>query len=365
MPQRPPAPDVYDALFGELPEGWRERKGLPPEGQRADDAADADEQDRQDGKDAPDTPGSPPRMPGAPASPWHLSRASWFTILKNTVKQIGEDRVTSVAGGVVYFALLALFPAITALVSIYGWVADRDTIIESVDLLSRFLPPGAVELVAGQIVAIASAPATALSLAGIVSILLALWTTNGGMKALLQALNVAWYETEKRGFIMLNVVSLAMTLGAILLIIVMIVAITILPTLVRVFAPGSMVEGLVTLLRWPLMFGALLLALAVLYRFGPSKNDPKWQWISPGALLAAVGLIIASVLFSWYVANFGNYNETYGSLGAVVVLMLWLWIAAIVVLVGAELNSETERRIKIENGVAPQDEQADSIEMQK
>ena len=119
---------------------------------------------------------------------------------------------------------------------------------------------------------------------------------------------------------------------------------------------GSLTGTLVNVVRWPILFGVLLMALAVLYRFGPSKNDPNWQWISPGALLAAVGLILGSLLFSWYAANFGNYNETYGSLSAAIVLMVWLWLSAVVVLVGAELNSEVERQIKIENGVQPQDE---------
>ena len=129
--------------------------------------------------------------------------------------------------------------------------------------------------------------------------------------------------------------------------------IAIIPAILNVVMAGSSVETLVGWLRWPLMLGLLILGLAVIYRFGPSKNDPAWQWISPGALLAAAGLMIASAGFSFYVSNFANYNETYGSLGAVIVMMMWLWIGSIVVLTGAELNSEVERQIKIENGVTP------------
>ncbi|WP_134726356.1 YihY/virulence factor BrkB family protein [Paracoccus luteus] len=381
MPDRPdPAPtrpDVYDALFGPLPAGWRERKGLPPDGAAPDpakdarqghrppasgsgtDTLDADERAdaaavvKSDAKTAAANAAPPPRVPGAPETPWQLGRSSWMTVLKRTATEFGKDRVTSVAGGVTFFALLALFPAITALVSLYGRVADPATISDNLAMLNRILPESAIDLVAGQVTAIASAPKTALSIAGIISILVALWSANGGMKALIEALNIAWFETEKRGFIKLNVVSLAMTLGAIVGIIVMLGVITVLPAVLEAVLAGSAAETVMKLLRWPLMAGLLLAGLAVIYRFGPSKDDPAWQWISPGAILATVGLLVASLLFSWYAANFANYNETYGSLGAAIAMMMWLWIAAIVVLTGAELNSEVERQIKIENGVEP------------
>ncbi|WP_112873897.1 YihY/virulence factor BrkB family protein [Paracoccus endophyticus] len=377
-----PEPDVYDALFGPLPEGWRERKGLPPEGTAPGKAA-ANAAPRGTGtaagRAAPDTgdkaagqsaardrgpaaeqaaqdraPPPPETMPG-PDSPWELGRASWMAVAKRTVAEFTRDRVTSVAGGVTFFGLLALFPAITALVSIYGLVADPATITDNIDMLRRFLPPSAVDLIATQITSITSSPATSLSLAGLISILLAIWSANGGMKALIEALNVAWFETEKRGFIKLNLVSLAFTMGAILMIMVLISAIALVPAILQTVAAGSVVENLIAILRWPLVLGLLLVALAVVYRFGPSKEDAEWHWISPGALIAAVGLIVASMLFSWYAANFADYNKTYGSLGAVVGLMMWLWIACIVVMLGAEINSEVERQIKIENGVDPDD----------
>ena len=206
--------------------------------------------------------------------------------------------------------------------------------------------------IAGVVVAKLTVP-DGNEVAGIVAILVALWSANGGMKALIEALNIAWFETEKRGFIKLNLLSLALTLSAIVGVIVMIGLVAILPVLMRTLLAGSRIEGILNWLRWPLLAGMLILGLAVIYRFGPSKDNPKWQWISPGAVLATLGLLIASILFSWYTANFANYNETYGSLGAAVATMMWLWIAAIVVLMGAEVNSEVERQIKIENGVAP------------
>ncbi|ARJ68607.1 YihY/virulence factor BrkB family protein [Paracoccus contaminans] len=344
------APDVFNALFGPLPEGWRERKGLPPE------ATPQAEDSQQDAKTAEANRAPPPRFAGAPQSPWHLGRSSWMAILKRTASEFSKDRVTSVAGGVTFFALLALFPAITALVSIYGRMADPETISQNLALLNQFLPSSAIDLIAGQVTAIASAPQGALSLAGIVALLAALWSANGGTKALIDALNIAWFENESRGFIKLNLVSLGLTLGGIIGIVLLLALIAVLPAILDAVFVGGGAETIIRLLRWPLIGGLVLLGLAVIYRFGPNKKDPAWQWISPGAVVATLGLLIASALFSWYASNLANYNETYGSLGAAIAMMMWLWIAAIVVLMGAELNAEVERQIKIENGVEPKDE---------
>lgn len=348
---RQPAPDVFDALFGPLPPGWRERKGLPPE---------PNERPRETSGAAAKTANAiaapPPRVPGAPVKPWDLSRSSWIAVIKRTATSFSNDRVTSVAGGVTFFALLALFPAITALVSLYGLFADPVTIADRLASLDNLLPESAIDLIVGQVTAIAQAPKSALSIAGIIAILAALWSANGGMKALIEALNIAWFETEKRGFIKLNLVSLAMTLAAIVGVIIMLLAIAVVPVVLNIFFKGSAVEWIVGYARWPLIIAMVMLGLGFIYHFGPSKNDTGWQWISPGALLATGGLLVASLAFSWYAANFANYNETYGSLGAAIAMMMWLWIAAIVVLVGAELNSEVERQIKIENGVVPKDE---------
>lgn len=342
---------VFDALFGPLPPGWRERKGLP-----ADEASAVPDPVRTARKVAAAKEAPPPRIPGAPSTPWELTWPSWKAVLKRTANEFSSDRVTSVAGGVTFFALLALFPAITALVSLYGYVADPVTIADNLAALDNFLPGSAIELIAGQVTAIAEAPKAALSIAGIVSLLIALWSANGGMKALIDALNIAWFETEKRGFIKLNIVSLAMTLACIVGIILLMLAITVVPIVLNLFMRGSAAEAIIGFLRWPVLIVLAMLGLAFIYRFGPSKSDVEWQWISPGAILAAAGLLIASLAFSWYAANFANFNETYGSLGAAVAMMMWLWIAAICVLAGAELNSEVERQIKIENGIPPKDD---------
>lgn len=328
-PAKDPAPPkIFDALFGDLPADWRAAKGLPDQPPQAGDE-------------------TPPLRPGAPASPWQLSTASWKRVALQVWEQIGTDRVTSVAGGVTFFSLLALFPGITMLVSLFGLVADRQSILNDLQVLHQILPPSAVELIAGQIKAIVETPASTLSLATITSLLVAIYSANGGMKAMIDALNVAWYESETRGIIQLNLVSLVFTMGAVCLIIVMMILIAVLPVVLS-FLPDS--GQAVQLLRWPLIFAMLLGSLAALYRWGPSRKDARWQWVSPGAAFASIALIIASMGFSWYASNFANYNQTYGSIGAAVVLMMWLWIASIVILVGAELNSEIEREIKRVNG---------------
>ncbi|WP_195759801.1 YihY/virulence factor BrkB family protein [Paracoccus sp. S-4012] len=349
---------MTDALLGDLTPEARRRFHLdPPPG-----AGTAAPQDsgtlRNAGIKAEKAKGAPPRVPGAPSSPWQLSRASWIETFKRVVKEFSKDRVTSVAAGVTFFGLLALFPAITALVSIYGLFADNQTILDQIGALNRILPQSAVELIRGQIVAIVDAPARALGIATVVGLLAALWSAMGGMKALIQALNIAWFQTERRGFIKLNLLALGMTLGGIVLVIAFIAAIAVLPAILNAL-PGSSFWGTVAnWARWPLIVIALTVALAALYRFAPDKDDAKWHWISPGALIATAGLLIASVLFSWYASNFANYNETYGSLGAAIALMMWLWIACTVVLVGAEVNSEVERQIQKENGIPLEDDAA-------
>ncbi|SDD29853.1 membrane protein [Paracoccus isoporae] len=335
---------VADAFFGPLPDDVRRRYGLdePPPPAAAKRVRDGD----------PDADLPAPRA-DAPRTPWGLRGSEWWAVLKGTVKEIGEDRVTSVAGGVTFFGLLALFPAITALVSIFGLVADPEVIRQQLDSLQEFVPSSALDIIRGQVEAIIESPGTALSFAGIAGLLATLWSANGGMKALMDALNVAWFQRERRGFVMLNIVSLAMTLGAIVLVIALVATIAVLPALLDWLPIPAETRDLVTAIRWPIMFAVLLLAISALYRWGPSRDDAHFSWISPGALFAAVGLVAASALFSFYTSNFASYNETYGTLGAVVVLMMWMWISAIVVLVGAEINAVAQRHLRALNGEAP------------
>ena len=278
------------------------------------------------------------------SAPWQIPWAGWKDILWRTYARIGDDRLLAVAAGVVFYGLLAIFPAITALVSLYGLFAKASTISEHLSLASGVLPAGGMEIIQEQINRITAKGDAKLSFAFAASLGLALWSANAGMKAVIDALNVTYGEKEKRGFIKLNLVSLALTGGAILALLVAIGAIVVLPLVLSYIGLGGWTETLLRLLRWPLLLCLVIFGLAVLYRFGPSRESPRWEWITAGSAFAAVTWLGGSALLSWYLANFANYDATYGSLGAAIGMMIWMWMSSIVILLGAELNSEVEHQ---------------------
>jgi membrane protein len=272
------------------------------------------------------------------------TQRSWKQILWGTYQSISEDRVLAVAAGVTFYGLLALFPAVAALVSLYGLFADPVAIQAHLEKLSSMLPGGAVEIIGDQIKRVASAGSGTLGFSSAISIAIAVWGANAGVKAVFDALNVAYGAKEERSFIKLNLISLAFTIGAIAFAILAIAAVIVLPLVMRYVGPDAAFESLLAYGRWPLIWVIVALALATLYRFGPTNSlNPKWQWITWGSALASLLWLAASAAFSWYAANFGSYNATYGSLGAVIGLMTWMWISATVIMLGAELNSEIER----------------------
>ena len=285
-------------------------------------------------------------------SPWQIPWRGWKDILWRSYQEIGEDRLLAVAAGVVFYGLLALFPAVTAIVSMYGLFADASTINQHLSMLGGVLPGGGVAIVEEQINRIVSKGDAKLGFGFLFGLGLALWSANAGMKAILDALNVVYDETEKRGFITLNLVSLTLTLGAIISLLAAIAAVVVIPLVLTWVGLGSLTEMLIRILRWPALLLLVLFGLAILYRFGPSREQPQWKWITPGGLLAAVLWLAGSGLLSWYLGNFANYDETYGSLGAAIGLMMWMWMSVIVILLGAELNAEMEHQTARDTTVA-------------
>lgn len=277
-------------------------------------------------------------------APLDIPLAGWIDILRRTYHEVGRDRVQAVAAGVTFYGLLALFPALTAFVSLYGLMADVGTIADEMARLQGLLPAGATEFLGDQVKRISSGGGTKLGFAFIIGLALAIWSANAGVKAIFDALNVAYGEDEKRGFIKLNLVSLAFTVGILGFLLVAIGAIAVIPVLLDEIYLGNSAEWLISLGRWPALIGILMLGLAVLYRFGPSRDEAQWSWVSPGAVFAACAWLVGSLLLSWYVANFEDYNRTYGTIGAVIGLLMWMWLSATIVLIGAELNSEAERQ---------------------
>jgi membrane protein len=277
-------------------------------------------------------------------SPLTIPARGWKDIFWRTYIQIGDDRLLAVAAGAVFYMLLALFPAITALVSLYGLLADPATINDHLLLLQGVMPEAAMGIVKEQVTRLAQTSNGALGLGFFLGLALALWSANAGMKAIIDALNVVYDEREKRGFVKLTLVALSFTLGGIAFIIVALAAVVIFPLVLAWIGFESRSAELVAILRWPALFVIVVLALGVLYRYGPSRTPTRWQWLGIGSVLAALAWLAISILFSWYLANFGHYDATYGSLGAAIGLMMWLWLSVIVILIGAELNAEIEHQ---------------------
>lgn len=277
-------------------------------------------------------------------SPTDIPAKGWKDIAVRLYGDINNDRILAVAAGVTFYALLAVFPAIGALVSLYGLFADASTINDHLAMLQGVLPGGATDIISDQVKRVVSQGNGALSAKLILGLGISLWSANAGMKAVFDALNVAYEEKEKRSFIMLNLQTLACTFGALAAVIVILAAVVVVPVVFSFIGIESWSEVLVGLLRWPLILAMVLGALAVLYRFGPSRDRPRWRWVSAGSIAAGVVWLVVSLLFSWYVANFGSYDKTYGTLGAAIGFMTWIWLSTTVILVGAELNAELERQ---------------------
>jgi membrane protein len=273
----------------------------------------------------------------------------WSDVVKRVYGRITEARVLLVAAGVTFYALLAIFPAIVALISIYGLFADPSSIASQSGVASGFLPDGALDILREQMERIAQARGT-LGFAFLIGLLISLWSANGGMKALFDALNVVYGEKENRSFIWLNIMSLSFTVAAIAFLIVTLALVAVVPLLLNYLGLENATQWLFTVARWPLLLLAVAVALALIYRYGPSRAEPKWRWITWGSACAAIGWIVLSLLFSWYAANFASYNRTYGSLGAVIAFMTWMWLSATVVLVGAAIDVEMERQAVPDTG---------------
>jgi len=278
------------------------------------------------------------------SAPSEIPARGWKDILLRVYRNISDHRVFALAAGMTFYSLLAIFPALAALVAIYGLFSDPAAITGHLDQVSGFMPSGAIDVARDQLTRVASKGNQTLGFTFAIGLGVSLWSANAAMKSLFDTLNIVYAEQEKRGFIKLNAVSLTFTAAAVAFALVAIAAVVVLPVALKYLGLSDFTDKLLRIVRWPALFVALTIALALIYRFGPSRAAPKWRWITWGSALAAALWLAASALFSFYAANFGNFNETYGSLGAVIGFMTWLWISAIVVLLGAELDAEMEHQ---------------------
>ncbi|MBV9571729.1 MAG: YihY/virulence factor BrkB family protein [Alphaproteobacteria bacterium] len=279
----------------------------------------------------------PRRFSTTPVQP-KLARLTPKSFLLELYKQIYDDRVVAISAGVTFFLLLAIFPATAAIISIYGIFADTRSIHGDLSSLSTILPGGAVSILGEQIQRLASKSDKALGLAALGGLAFSLWSANAGMKALFDALNIVLREKETRGFIRLNLISLTFTAGMLFFVLLAIAAMGVVPAFLKTVSWSRYLEFAIDLVRWPVVWGVLALGIALLYRFGPGRSGIPWRWISWGSALAAFVWIVASMGFAYYAARFGTFNQTYGSLGAGIGFMTWIWISVIVILIGEEVN---------------------------
>jgi len=296
------------------------------------------------GKDAPSGEALDAARGRLARDPSEIPAKGWKDILLRVYGNISDHRVLALAAGMTFYSLLAIFPALAALVSIYGLFADPVAIASHLNEVSGFVPSGALDVAREQLARVASKGVRTLGFTFAIGLGVSLWSANAAMKSLFDTLNIVYGEDEKRGFIKLNVISLAFTAAAVAFILVAIAAVAVLPIALTYIGLTDFTDLLLRIARWPALFIGLAVALALIYRFGPSRAAPQWRWISWGSAAAALLWLAGSAMFSFYAANFGNFNATYGSLGAVIGFMTWLWISAIVILLGAELNAEIEHQ---------------------
>lgn len=275
---------------------------------------------------------------------WRDLLGHFWSLMRELWREIGDDRVVSVAAGVTFYVVLSMVPAISALVSLFGLIADPSDSEGIFETASGFLPTEAAQLLTDQAVRIAGKADDTLSVATMIALMLALWSANSGTRALIEALVIARDEEERRNFLWLNLLSLTFTLGALVVLIVLSVVIAALPAILGWFGLARWTELLIIVGRLPLVVSLVMVALAVLYRWAPCRVEGATRWFSPGVVIAALLLLACSSGFGWYVRSFGSYDETYGSLSAVAVTMMWLWLSTLAVLIGAEIDAILERR---------------------
>ncbi len=286
-------------------------------------------------------------------TPTEIPAPGWRDILWRVKDETTADHVSVVSAGVAFFGLLAIFPAVAALISIAGFFLDPAQVVSQLESFVALLPQNAASIIEDQLVAVTGGDETATGFAALIGLALALYGATKGMMTLMEGMNIAYDETETRGFIALYLTGIALTLFLIFGLLITFGVMIVLPAVTAFVGLPDGIAAVVTWLKWPLLALLTIFGLAVVYRFGPSRENPRWRWVSPGAVVATVLWLVGTVAFSIYAQNFGSYNETYGTLGGVIVLLTWLWLSAFIVLLGAELNSEMEHQTRRDTTTGP------------
>jgi membrane protein len=285
---------------------------------------------------------TPSRPGAAAATPEAIPPRGWWAILKRAAFKFSDNELMSEAASVTFYALLAIFPAMAALISLYGLFADPKTIADHLDAVSGFVPGGGMDLIKEQVTRLTQNPPGSLGFGVLLGLATAIWSANQGSKAMFSALNDVYDEKEKRSFIKLTLITLGFTLGALVFLMTALGAVVVLPIALNFIGYTGSLDLAAELGRWPALLVLIGAFLAVLYRLGPSREPARWRWITWGSAFASLAWVALSIGFSWYVGHFGSYNKTYGSLGAVIGFMTWIWLSSTVILAGAQLNAEME-----------------------
>jgi membrane protein len=285
--------------------------------------------------------------------PGEIPPKGWMDVLRRAWSEVSDQNLFLIAGGVTYALLLALFPALATLVSLYGLVFDASQIEKQVGALSGVLPAETQELLTHQLHQLVTTSNGALGIGAVVGLVLALWSASRGMSGMITALDIAYEEKERRGYFKFNMIALGLTLGLMIGGSIVIALVAVLPAALQVLALGPATKWVLLVVEWPLLVVLVMLGLAVLYRYAPDRDKPQWRWVSPGAITATILWVVASIGFTLYVANFNSYDKTYGSLGGVIILLTWLYLSALVVLFGAVINAQSERQTRKDSTEGP------------
>ncbi|MGX5913893.1 YihY/virulence factor BrkB family protein [Aliidiomarina sp. Khilg15.8] len=306
----------------------------------------------QTNNDAPSTQTSSNQRPGRQATkPTEISWRGWYDVGRRILANVKRHNISLIAAGVALFLMLSIFPALNMTVSLYALFSSPENIITNLEPLRQLLPEEAFDVLTNQLTDLASAGGTTLNLTLLISVVVWLWVARKGAMALVTACNIVYNESEQRPFWSLLLVSLLFTMIGIVGFIVLAILAILLPIGLGMMPFGEFVQSALEFLRWPILAVVFVLVLGCVYRFAPNRKNAKWRWVSVGAVIATLLWIAASVGFTLYVQNFSNYNETYGAIGSVIILILWFYISAFVVLLGAEINAEMEHQTEVDSTV--------------
>lgn len=283
--------------------------------------------------------------------PGQLPFSAWIDIALRIVRKLSSHNIVLIAAGVAFYGLLSFFPTVTAGVALLGLILDPETLVQQSAWFLELLPEGAREIILGQLDEVAGAGTTSLEVAALVALGVALWSASAAMGSLITGLNLVYEENEKRGFFRVKLLTIAMTMAMVFGLALMVTVIAAVPAILAII--GSAAADFTLILRWPLMFLLGVGGIAFLYRFGPSRRAAKWRWITPGAFVACALWVAGTIGFSFYVQSFGNYNETFGALAGVIILLTWMWISALIVLLGGLIDAEIEAQTARDTTVGP------------